>query len=63
LLTVTFGAPFQSAPFVQLSVAAQNGTGPFVKNVTTTGFEIGLLAAPAASQTVGTYAFSYRVAA
>jgi len=63
LVTVTFATPYATAPFVDVGVAAQNGTGPFVSGVTTTGFNVGLLAAPGASQPVGTYAFWYRVSA
>ncbi|MFI2216525.1 hypothetical protein ACH47B_06535 [Rhodococcus sp. NPDC019627] len=61
LVSVTFGRPYPVAPFVAPSVQAQNGTGPFVKDVTATGFNIGLLAAPAASQSLGTYALGYVV--
>ena len=61
LVAVTFGQPYPEAPTVIVGVAAQNGTGPFVKDVTATGFNVGLLSAPAASQAVGVYALSYLV--
>lgn len=61
MVTVTFSNTLTAVPTVQVTLSAQNGSTPFVSNVTATGFSFGMLTAPTASQAVGTYAFNYAV--
>ncbi len=64
LIPVTFSAPFATVPFVTVAQALQAGAGVlFAKDVTTTGYNVGCTAIPAASQSAGTYALTYRVTA
>lgn len=63
MVQVTFGTPYAAAPFIGLdaSTAAASPLFLYVTNITTTGFQIALNAAPAASQANTTYGVQYRV--
>lgn len=61
MVVVTFSNAYSAAPVVIATMATALGAGLYVTNVTTTGFTVGLQTAPAASQSVGTYAVNYQV--
>jgi hypothetical protein len=61
-VVVTFGVPYASQPFVilQSQNAATETLQPYVTSVSTTGFTIGFVSAPAASQANTVYSSAFR---
>lgn len=62
-VVVTFTTPYATAPSVILSAvnSATAALTPYVASISTTGFSINLVGAPAASQAASFYSVNYRV--